>query len=72
MIAIKSTAMKELPEVCEYCCWFECRPHPAKGWTDICGLMVHCMDDSEPEEWIYDGNSRPKACPLIGIKEDEG
>lgn len=71
MIAIKSTAMKELPEVCEYCFWYECRPHPAKGWTDICGLMAHCMDDSEPEEWIYDCNSRPKACPLIEIQEDE-
>lgn len=24
-------------------------------------------DDDQPEEWIYDGNGRPEACPLIEI-----
>ena len=33
--------------------------------------MNHCTDDDQPEEWRYDGNSRPKACPLIEIKGDE-
>jgi hypothetical protein len=28
------------------------------------------MDDDQPEEWIYDGNGRPKACPLVEVKED--
>lgn len=71
MIAIKVTAMKIMPECCDECCWYECRPHPYKGWIESCGLCMHCMDDSEPEEWIYDGNGRPKACPLIEMEEDE-
>jgi hypothetical protein len=28
------------------------------------------MDDDQPEEWIYDGDSRPKACPLIEVNDD--
>lgn len=66
MVAIK-TEMKSLPECCDYCQWYECRPHPYRGWSEGCGLMMHCMDDDQPEEWIYDGNGRPKACPLIEI-----
>lgn len=71
MIAIKTTAMEKLPEFCDDCRWYECRPHPAKGWTETCGLMYHCMDDDQPEEWIYDGNGRPKACPLIDLEQEE-
>ena len=66
MVAIK-TEMKLLPGCCDYCQWYECRPHPYRGWSEGCGLMMHCMDDDQPEEWIYDGNGRPKACPLIEI-----
>ena len=70
MIAIKITAMKEMPSGCDGCSWYGSRPHPAKGWTEICELMCHCMDDDQPEEWIYDGDSRPKACPLIEVNDD--
>ena len=69
MIAIKITAMKEMPDGCDGCSWYGCRPHPAKGWTELCELMCHCMDDDQPEEWIYDGDSRPQACPLIDLPE---
>ena len=71
MIAIK-TSIKSLPEYCDNCVWFGCKPHPYKGWSDSCDLMSHCMDDDQPEEWVYDGNSRPKACPLIEVDEEEG
>ena len=70
MIAIKTTAMRQMPEYCDNCCWYECRPHPEKGWTELCNLMCHCMDDTQPKEWIYDGNGRPQACPLIEVKDD--
>ena len=69
MIAIKVTAMAEMPETCDDCCWHGCKPHPDKGWTDGCELMGHCIDDDQPKEWIYDGNRRPAACPLIEIGE---
>ena len=69
MIAIKTT-MKYMPSDCDYCQWFGTRPHPYKGWTDICELMGQCMDDDAPEEWIYDGNGRPSACPLVEVGED--
>lgn len=71
MIAIKTTAMRQMPEYCDDCCWYECRPHPARGWSESCGLMMHCMDDDQPEEWIYDGNGRPQACPLIEVDDDK-
>lgn len=64
MIAIK-TDMPGMPENCDSCIWYECRPHPYKGWSNGCGLMGHCMDDDQPEEWIYCGDGRPAACPLI-------
>lgn len=63
MVVIK-TSLKEIPQYCEDCQWYECRPHPNKGWSEGCGLMMHCIDDDQPEEWIYDGNGRPEACPL--------
>lgn len=69
MIAIKSDAMKRMPKYCDDCIWYGTRPHPHKGWTDICELMGHCMDDDQEEEWIYDGNGRPKACPLIEVAD---
>ena len=30
MIAIKTTAMRQMPEYCDDCCWYECRPHPER------------------------------------------
>lgn len=70
MIAIK-TSLKELPESCDHCNWYTCRPHPFKGWTNICELMGHCMDDEQGEEWIYDGDGRPSACPLMEVDEND-
>lgn len=69
MICVK-TDIKHMPECCEFCQWFGTRPHPYKGWTDICELMGHSMDDDQPEEWIYDGNGRPKACPLVEVEDE--
>jgi len=69
MIAIKSDAMKQMPEYCDDCVWYGSRPHPHKGWTELCELMGHCIDDDQEEEWIYDGNGRPKACPLIEVAD---
>ena len=71
MLAIKTTAMEAIPDHCDDCVWYECRPHPTKGWTEFCEIMMHCIDDDQPDEWIYDGDSRPKECPLIEIEEDE-
>ena len=70
MVAIK-TNLEKLPRYCEECQWYASRPHPYKGWTEICELMCKCMDDDRAEEWIYDGNGRPKACPLIDISEKQ-
>ena len=67
MLAIKVECMKHMPSDCDSCHWFSTRPHPYKGWTDICELMGHCMDDDQPEEWIYSGDERPKACPLVEV-----
>lgn len=69
MVVIK-TDMNELPRSCDYCSWFSCRPHPYKGWSDNCELMSHCMDDDQPEEWIWDGNDPPKACPLMEVLDE--
>lgn len=71
MIAIK-TSLNMMPEYCDSCQWYECRPHPMRGWSEGCGLMNQCMDDDQPDEWIYDGNGRPKACPLITIPSEHG
>lgn len=68
LVAIK-TSIKIMPEQCDDCIWYTTRPHPFKGWTDGCELMNHCMDDDQPKEWIYDGNGRPSACPLIEITD---
>ena len=29
------------------------------------------MDDDVEEDWIYDGNGRPKKCPLIDVPDEE-
>lgn len=68
MIAIK-TDIQDMPRGCDYCRWYGTRPHPYKGWTDICELMSQCMDDDQPEEWVFDGNKRPAACPLVEFDE---
>ena len=65
MIVIK-TELIELPSSCDSCEWHECYPHPYKGWTDFCRLMSQCLDDDQPEEWIYHGE-KPTACPLIEV-----
>lgn len=70
MICIK-TKIKEMPEYCDDCNYYGCRPHPDKGWIDICELMCECMSDESNQDWIYDGNGRPKKCPLIEIKESK-
>lgn len=73
MIAVKlaEKVMSKLPECCEYCVYFGCKPHPYKGWTDGCELCGQCLDDDQEEGWIYDGNGRPKNCPLIEVKDGE-
>lgn len=70
MLVIKCTATKEIPKDCTECVWFECRPHPHKGWSDSCGLMSHCLDDDQPKEWVWGGDGRPDACPLIDVPEE--
>lgn len=67
MIAIK-TSLEKLPDYCDNCHWYTCRPHPHKGWTELCELESHCMDDDQSREWIYDGNGRPEACPLREVE----
>lgn len=66
MIAIK-TKMKKLPKNCDDCQWLGLIHATDEGWSQLCELMNHCMDDDQPKEWIYDGNGRPEACPLIEI-----
>lgn len=68
MICIK-TLLKELPKYCDDCVWYSSLPHPSKGWTEMCELEHHCMDDDQTDEWVYDGNGRPEACPLVEAEE---
>lgn len=67
MICIK-TNFEKLPEYCDDCCYFSSRPHPYKGWTVMCELLAHSIDDDEADEYIYDGNGRPNACPLMEVE----
>ena len=67
MVAMKMTHMEHIPETCDDCIYMGCKPHPYKGWSDGCELCMQCIDDYKEEGWIYDGNSRPKNCPLIEI-----
>lgn len=71
MIVIKWVVIKEMPEDCSDCIYFSSKPHPAKGWTDSCELMMECMDDDADEGWQWGGDQRPLNCPLIEIKEVE-
>ena len=71
MIVIK-TNIKELPKYCDDCIYYSCRPHPYKGWSDSCELCSQCMDDDQEDDWIYDGNGRPKKCPLFEVEEQQG
>lgn len=68
MVVMKMTHMVNLPEVCDDCIYYGCKPHPYKGWSDICELCGQCMDDGETEGLIYDGNGKPKNCPLIEVE----
>ena len=71
MVAIKTT-LKELPKYCEECQWYSCKPHPYKGWIEICEYMSHSLNDNKSEEWTYNGNGRPKACPLVWVDDMRG
>lgn len=53
MVAMKMTHMKSLPETCDDCIYYGCKPHPYKGWSDGCELCGHCMDDDQEDDWIY-------------------
>lgn len=68
MIAVK-TRMNKMPKYCEDCDYYTCRPHPYKGWTQACELLIHSMDDDESDEWIYSGEGRINMCPLIEVEE---
>lgn len=67
MVVMKLTHMKHVPEFCDDCTYYSCKPHPYKGWSNGCELCMQCLDDDQEEGWIYDGNSRPKNCPLVEI-----
>lgn len=71
MIVLKMSYLDKLPENCDDCVYKETSPDPFKGWTEYCYLCHHCLDDDQPDEWIFDGDERPKACPLIEVKENE-
>ena len=60
----------KMPEYCDDCIYYSCRPHPYKGWSDTCELCTHTMDEDDGD-WCYDGNSRPKMCPLMELKEQD-
>lgn len=72
MIAIKlsGNVISRMPEYCDDCFYYAVNPHPYKGWTEKCELCSQCMDDDQEDAWIYDGNSRPKNCPLIEIPDE--
>ena len=72
MVAMIMPHMGQIPDTCDDCIYYGCKPHPYKGWTDCCELCMQCMDDDQEDDWIYDGNSRPKNCPLIDIKHISG
>ena len=62
--------MESLPDYCESCSWYGMRPDPDRGISEGCELAGVCIDDDQPEEWIYDGNKRPEACPLVEIEPE--
>lgn len=67
MVVMKMTHFKHIPDTCDDCIYYSCKPHPYKGWSDGCELCGHCMDDDQEDDWIYGGDSRPKNCPLLEI-----
>lgn len=71
MIAVKMPFMKILPDACDTCYFFEVRPHPYKGWSDRCELCGELLDDDAKDGWVFDGNERPKNCPLFEVKDGE-
>lgn len=71
MVVMKMTYMKHIPEYCEECPYYSCKPHPYKGWTDGCELCMQCLDDDQEEGWIYNGNGRPENCPLMEVDEPQ-
>lgn len=71
VVVMKMTHMKHVPESCDDCLYFSTRPHPYKGWTDGCELCMQCLDDDQEDDWIFDGNGRPKNCPLMEVDEPQ-
>lgn len=69
MIVVKMPVIKEMPDGCDDCYYFGVRPHPYKGWTNECELCTQCLDDDQEEGWVYDGDSRPKNCPLLEVED---
>ena len=67
MVVMKMTHFEHIPDTCDDCIYYSCKPHPYKGWSDGCELCGHCMDDDQEDDWIYDGDNRPKNCPLMEI-----
>ena len=65
---MKMTYFEHIPDTCDNCIYYSCKPHPYKGWSDVCELCGCCMDDDQEDDWIYDGDSRPKNCPLMEIQ----
>ena len=61
--------MKHIPEYCDDCIYYGCKPHPYKGWIDSCELCMQCLDDDQEKGWIYDGNGRPTNCPLTEVDD---
>lgn len=72
MICIKVTAMKRMPQTCDDCVWYSTYPDTFTGFSEVCEYAHQRIDDSGPEEWLYDGNNRPKMCPLIEVEENGG
>lgn len=66
---MKMVHMKHIPECCDDCIYYGCKPHPYKGWTDSCELCMQCLDDDQEKGWIYDGNGRPTNCPLMEVDD---
>lgn len=69
MVVMKMAHMKHIPEYCDDCIYYGCKPHPYKGWTDSCELCMQCLDDDQEKGWIYDGNGRPANCPLMEVDD---
>lgn len=70
MICIK-TGLKKLPDGCDDCQWWQTKPHPRKGWVDWCGLCIELTDDDAKDGWHFDGDNRPRKCPLVSVEAVE-